>query len=112
MNCWSDGLTDANCSTALISRAATELKLEIRKWKIENGNPRLTNSAIFKFRFSNFQPGSVADAALGGLIAFARVDQGLLFLAFLVQDRQWAAIRSDQLHFDFVKFAVLCAARG
>ncbi len=52
---------------------------------------------------------SVADAAFGGLIAFAGVDLEFLFFAFLVDDGQRATVGRDQLHLNLVKFAILDA---
>src|SRR5262252_8171420 len=63
----------------------------------------------FEFRNSNFDS-SVADAAFGRLIAFARVNLVFLLFAFLVRDRKRAAVRGDQFYLYFVEFPVLPAA--
>src|SRR5215472_11811832 len=63
----------------------------------------------FEFANSNFES-SVADAAFGRLITFARVNLVFLLLAFLIDDAQRAPVGSNEFHFYFVEFAVLPAA--
>src|SRR5215831_16013007 len=64
------------------------------------------------FWFSNFvlRKPSVPDAWFAGLITLTSVNLIFEFLAFLVLDRQRAAVGSDQLHFYFVEFSILGTA--
>src|SRR5215470_7024661 len=63
----------------------------------------------FEFRNSNFDS-SVANAAFGRLITFARVNLVFLLFTFLIDDTQRTAVRSNEFHFYLVEFAVLPAA--
>src|SRR5438552_15820583 len=84
--------------------------MENRNWKIEIGNPhRKAASRFSQFLISIFGISSGADAACGGLIAFASARLRLLLFAFLIDDARSAAIRSHQLHPYLATFAVLCA---
>src|SRR5438105_6977898 len=77
------------------------------------GSPRQKTEllrTIFSFPFSIFPSASVADPALGGLIALASENLIFQLLTFLVRDRQRAAVGSDEFHFDFVELAILSAA--
>src|SRR5262245_12122331 len=97
---------------ARILAPRTKFETRIAKFQIETATgPTDAHSFLpnFEFRNSNFDS-SVADAAFGRLITFARVNLVFLLFTFLIDDTQRTAVGSNEFHFYFVEFAVLPAA--